>query len=100
MRRGTTPTHIFDVSIDTTQIKQLRVIYQQDSRNILTKTESDCLIEPNRITIKLSQRETLAFVDDVIVKIQIRALLNDDTSIASDVMRVSCKECLSEEILE
>lgn len=99
MRRGTTPTHIFELPIDTAQIKRLRVIYQQDSRNILTKTEEDCMIEGDRIILHLTQEETFAFTDKELVKIQIRVLLHDDTSMTSYVMRVSCKECLSEEVL-
>lgn len=41
LRRGTTPTHIFDLSIDTGQITQLRITYHQLRREVLELTQDD-----------------------------------------------------------
>ena len=39
MIRGTTPTHIFKLPIDTSTIRQLRITYVQYGKTVLEVTE-------------------------------------------------------------
>ena len=61
MIRGTTPTHQFILPFGVENIKSGRVIYSQDGQVILTKEISECALEEQTITIKLTQEETFKF---------------------------------------
>lgn len=99
MRIGTTPTHIFTVPFDTEQITAVEITYCQNGNVILQKYEHDCKMQGRVISVKLSQTDTFEFICGVNVEIQIRVLTTDDTAFASDIMRVSCEKCLSDEVL-
>lgn len=53
MIRGSTPTHTFNLSIDTSTIKRLRLTYVQYG-NILEKTEDDVTISDGKISYTLT----------------------------------------------
>ena len=100
MRRGTTPTHIFDVDIDTSLIKEAKITYTQDDKIILEKRVNDCEITQGRIKTKLTQEETLKFDCTKFVYIQIRALMINGDCLATDVIMASVDKCLDNEVLE
>lgn len=99
MRRGTTTTHRYFIDLPTDKIKRVRIIYEQSSKTILTKTEEDCEIEDGKITVKLSQEETFMFKDNATVRIQIRLLLDSGESLASNIIFETPDKCLSDEVL-
>lgn len=99
MRRGSTPTHTFTLPPNTVgDITAVEVTYKQNGEIILQKREQDCTIKGKVIFVALSQEDTFLFDDDAMVKIQIRVKI-DDKVFTSNVMRVSCRECLSSEVL-
>ena len=87
MIQGTTPTHTFNVGIDTGNIDALRITYKQGSNIILTKEKGDCTLGEKQITCKLSQEETLRFQSNVDVRMQIRIRTNDGEAIASKIFK-------------
>lgn len=99
MRRGTTPKHVFEVPLMAAEIKRVEITYNQKETNLLTKTEEDCSVVDGEISVTLTQEETLQFEVSDCVFIQLRVLLTDDTALASDVIRIGCTECLSDEVL-
>lgn len=99
MIRGTTPTHVFTLPIDVNTLEKIRVIYSQNGREIVTKTEGDCQLDGNKITVKLSQRETLGMKSTANVEIQLRVLTNGGDALASQIMSVTPVRCLSDEVL-
>ena len=99
MIRGTTPRHIFTLPFDVESIATLRVIYRQDKKIILTKTDSDVLLSGNSVEVLLSQEDTLSFRSGYPVEIQLRVLLQDETAMASDIYKVSCGCCLEDEVI-
>ena len=100
MIRGTTPTHIFDLSIDTEIIDKIRIIYAQDDVPLFVKERDECKFDNSTVTVKLSQNETLLFNCLKDVQIQIRVLTSGGDALSTPVRRVSIEKCLESEVLE
>ena len=96
MRRGTTPTHTFDTDVDLTDAVVLYLTYKQNGRIKVEKSLSDVTIEPYKVKVTLTQKETLSFDDEGDVRIQIRAKFADGNAVASNVIRTSAQIILKE----
>lgn len=96
MRRGTTPTHVFETSVDLTTADVLFLTYKQGKSDVLEKTLDDVEVTEDRLTVKLSQEETLKFDKEKGVRIQCRAKFPDGTAIASEIINVQVCEILKE----
>ena len=99
MFNGTTPTHIFEVPIDTSLIKEIKIIYSQKDREVLVKRTGDCTIEVGKITTRLSQEDTFLFECNTLVTIQLRVLTTGGDALISDLMMTSVGKCLDNEVL-
>lgn len=99
MRRGTTPTHIFETDIDLTSAEVVYITYKQTTGETLTKEKSDIAIEEDKLTIKLTQEETLAFQTTGRVSIQIRARFPDGSAIASNIIQTTADEILRDGVI-
>lgn len=99
MIQGTTPTHTFNITLDTTNIAELLITYAQFGKVVLRKEKADCTIDGNSVAVKLTQEDTFLFDDTGAVEIQIRCKDNNQTVFASDIIRVDCKRCLTNEVL-
>lgn len=100
MRRGTTPTHKFILPFSVDMISAVEISYAQSGAVKLTKTTADCVLEDKTVSVTLTQEDTFLFTEDVPVEIQIRVLTTGGQALASDIYSVSCKECLSDGVLE
>lgn len=99
MRRGSTPTHIFTLALDADLIAKVRILYSQNNKLVLKKEHSDCVIDGSTITVKLTQKDTLAF-DDGMAEVQIRVNTPDGDSIPSRIYMVSVERLLEDEVFE
>lgn len=99
MIRGSTPTHIFELPIDTSLIKQLRITYVQQQKIVLEKKEQDVTMSGRFIKSRLSQEETLTFDEHIPVKIQLKILTTGGDVLPSQIFVVSADQVLNEEIL-
>ena len=100
MFRATTPTHIFILPFDTEQVKEVRVTYANEKKEvILQKTEADCVLDGTDIKVELTQEETLLFEAELRVLIQLRVLTTSGKVMASKIWRKFAHECLDEEVL-
>ena len=100
MRRGTTPTHKFKLPFDVSSgVKDLRVTYKQDDKIMLDKGLEDCTFDGDNLLVYLSQEDTLKLKENVIIKVQIKALDASDNIRSHEPMLLYCKEILNEEIL-
>lgn len=99
MRIGTTQTHTFELPFDAVTISKVRVLYEQKGKLVLQKTEEDCTLENNILSVRLTQEDTFNFNHSTDVKIQIRVLTTNGEALASDILCVRCDECLSNEVL-
>jgi hypothetical protein len=96
---GTTPINNFELPFDGSVIKEIEITYSQQGDVVLQKHKSDCTIEGNKISLKLSQADTFLFVEGKIVEIQLRILSMNDEVIKSDIIKTIPTECLSDEVL-
>lgn len=86
MIRGTTPTLEFTIPFDTSQLSTAFVTLSQRGSIVLDKALSECGCEGNKLSVRLTQEETLELECDCITEIQIRAVTVNGDAIASDIM--------------
>ena len=97
---GTTPTFVLtfeDEELDLTQMANVYVTFQSGGRTI-TKTGEDLTIEPKEISVWLSQEETLAFSEKVLV--QANWTMNGGMRAASDIVTYSMSDQLLRKVVE
>lgn len=99
MIRGTTPTHIFKIPFDTANLKEVRIFYAQNKKVIVEKTTENCVMEENKITVKLTQEETLRFSHMKNTEIQLKVMTTDGTVMATHPLQVHVCEILKDEVL-
>lgn len=99
MIRGTTPTHIFQLPIDTGTLKKVRITYKQHSKVVLEKTEADVDMEGSTISFVLTQEESMRFQIGVSVKLQVKVLTVNGAVLASPIMALTVEDILNSEVL-
>ena len=99
MIRGTTPTHTFNLPLDASLIKEVKVTYAQGGAVILERRAADCEIQGSTVTIRLTQEDTFKFDCSKKVYIQVRALLTSGECISSRILMTSVESCLDNEVL-
>lgn len=100
MRQLTTPTHIFTVPFGTGIIQKLRLVYAQNDVILLCKELTDCELDGNTITTKLTQEET-ALIDchKNYVEVQAHILTVDKQSIVSEPLKIAVYKCVDTEVI-
>ena len=93
-RRGTTPTHVFNTSIDLTGATVLYITYGQRGGNLIEKKLADCTVTSTAVTVVLTQEESLKLDPKSKVEIQIRAKLADQTAVASNIIETDAGKIL------
>lgn len=100
MRKGTTPTHIFELPFDSSDVSKIKITYQQNNSTILTKRDGDLKLEGNTVSTTLTQEETFLFDHTRTVYIQVRVLNKDGIALTSEIMAVGVDKCLDDEVLQ
>ena len=95
MRRGTTCKHTFRTNLDLTNAT-IFVTYQQGKSIILEKTGNDLVVQARKITVNLTQEDTLSFAANMNVNIQIRYILEDGTADASNVISINVQDVIKD----
>lgn len=85
MIQGTTPKHTFNIDFKTELIDKLRISYEQNGKIILSKEREDCYFGETVISTFLTQEETLKFDAPGNVRIQIHALVGDNSLVSKPV---------------
>lgn len=97
MRRGTTPTNVFNLDTDLSDAQALYITYQQDSQTKIEKTKEDVTFdEDNVMYVTLTQEDTLNLEEDKYIKVQIRALFTDGSAIASNIITTTVGSILKD----
>lgn len=99
MFKGTTPTHKFNVSIDTSFIKEVKITYSQRDKEILVKRTDDCTIGDGAIATRLSQEDTFLFEGNMLVTIQLRVLTLGGDALVSEPIMTGVGKCIDDEVL-
>ena len=99
MIRGTTPTLEFLMPFDTGQLAEAYVTLSQNGAVVLDKALNDCQCGGQKLSVRLTQEETLKLQDEIITEIQIRARTVEDEAMASNIIRVSTGRILKEGVI-
>lgn len=94
--RGTTPTLEFTIPFDTELIEEAFVTLSQNREVIIDKPLQDCECLENKLTVQLTQDETLSLACDCITEIQVRVKLKDGAAMASNIITVDTNRILKD----
>jgi len=95
--RGTTPTNVFDVDADLTSATLIYITYAQDGRVVIEKTGSDISVTSTKLTVTLTQEETLK-LHEGIVEVQWRYIVGGVAG-ASGVKKIPVKKILKDGVI-
>ena len=99
MFKGTTPTHTFDIPMDTSLIKEVKITYSQKDEEKLVKRTPQCSFGEGTISTRLSQEDTFRFTSNTFVTIQIRILTTGGDALICEPIIASVGKCLDDEVL-
>lgn len=99
MFRGTTPTLEFEIPFDTSLIDELFVTITQTNAVTVEKDRSQCELNGNVITVKLTQKDTLIFKSNYFggaTRLQVRIKMLNGEALASDIIDLEIGEILKD----
>ena len=99
MIRGTTPLLEFIIPFDTDQLAEAFVTLSQNGAVVVDKALSECNCNGNRMSVQLTQEETLKLQCDCITEIQIRARTIAGEAIASQIIRERTDRILKDGVI-
>lgn len=99
MIRGTTPTLEFTIPFDTGQLAEAYVTLAQREEVVIDKSLDECTCNGNKLTVKLTQEETLKLRDESLTEIQIRARTLSGDAVASNIIRESTERILKDGVI-
>ena len=103
MFRVTTPTHTFIMPVDTSDCAEILLTYKQGDLSMSKHYENGIVpdgmtLDENQVIQTLTQEETKRFKVGF-ANVQIRVLLNNGKSYASQIFKVGINEVLNGAIL-
>lgn len=99
MIRGTTPTLNFTIPFDTWLISEAFVTLSQNEQVVVEKRLEDCSVDKRKLSVRLTQEETLKLSCDCKTEIQIRAKTTVGEAIASDIFTVDTGRILKDGVI-
>jgi len=93
--RGTTPTITFRLPFHTDQISDVEIYFAQKSF-LFQKDYEDCSFEENRLSVTLSQEETLMFNEGLSLRLQLRFVFTNGAIGATRIVSTSVVGLLKE----
>lgn len=99
MIRGTTPLLEFIIPFDTSQLAEAFVTLSQNGAVVVDKALTECNCDENRLSVHLTQEETLKLQCDCITEIQIRARTIAGEAVASQIIRERTDRILKDGVI-
>lgn len=99
MIRGTTPTLEFLLPFDTSDIEEAYVTLAQNDTVVLDKALDDCKCDARKLSVRLTQEETLKLSCDCKTDIQVRVRTKAGDALASDITRVNTDKILKDGVI-
>ena len=96
MRRGTTPTFIFTLPMNATELAAGFVTFAQGTNVVIDKPLSEWKIDGNKVTIDLSQQETLCLDAGCNTEIQMRVRTKSGRALATNITSVPAERILKD----
>lgn len=85
MQRGSTPTLVFTLPVETDNIVECWVTIAQSGKVLINHTIAQCVKDGNKIKTGLSQKETLLLSEDDLCEIQLRVKFSDGNAFPSQI---------------
>ena len=98
MIRGTTPTIEFNLPFDASLFSVFYVTFNQSEKTVVEKSHKDCKVAGNKITVTLTQEDTLKLENDY-VEIQIRRKTSSGDVLASNIMTDHADKILKDGVI-
>lgn len=99
MFRGTTPTLEFIIPFASDQLAEAFVTLSQSGKVVVEKALSDCKCNENKLSVRLTQEDTLKLQCECITEIQIRARTLAGDVLASNIIRERTGRILKEGVI-
>lgn len=99
MIRGTTPLLEFIVPFETSTLAEAWVTLAQNNEVIVDKRLIDCKVDPNKLSVRLTQEETLKLKAFYLTEIQIRVRTVAGEALASDIITERTDRILREGVI-
>ena len=100
MIRGTTPTHRWKLPIAGEMLKEVSITYQQNDEIIVKKTEADCEIGSDMVSVKLTQEDTLKLEAKVKTETQLKVLTTSGDVLATKPKTITVEDIHDEGVME
>lgn len=99
MQRGTTPTLNFFLPIDTELLAAAWVTITQNKKEVRNFTLDEMNCSGNRLSVKLTQEDTLALDPQLLTEIQLRVRTAGNDALASQIFRVDTRTILKDGVI-
>lgn len=98
MYRGTTPTlnFNFEFNLDEVDITEFYITFSQRNQIVFEKQLADLEISENKVTVQLTQQDTLKLMGSAVVYIQARFKIGEDQVYATNVVTTSANAILKD----
>lgn len=96
MIRGTTPTLEFILPFDTSTLAEAYITFAQNSEIVLDKKMDTCICEGEKLTLSLTQKDTLAFCVGKVIEIQLRVRTIDGEALASNIISTTAERIIKD----
>lgn len=99
MIRGTTPTLEFTVPFDTSILAEAWVTLSQNDEVVLNKQLKDCKCDGRKLSVKLTQEETLLLDCKCLTELQIRARTLEGEALVSQIITADTGRILKDGVI-
>ncbi len=97
--KGCTVKNTFTFPYKAENIENIYVTYCQSAKCVFEKEACDCSIEDGKVTIHLSQEETLKFDTSKTIHIQMRVKFKNGSATKSNIIEASTDRVLKKEVI-
>lgn len=99
MLPGSTPINKFTIPFDESEVAGVWVIYSHNGTDLIQKSTPDCTVAGNKVSVKLTQEETLKFLRCANLEIQVWVKTTGGDMVGSNVMTVGVDKSLRTGVL-
>ena len=97
--KGCTCKNVFTFPFVESDVDVIFITYQQDNKTVFEKELKDCSFSEGKISVILTQEDTLKLKNDSKVELQIRVKLKDGTVTKSKVIKTFTDVILKNEVI-
>ena len=97
--KGCTCKNTFLIPFTENQIKDIIITYMQQDQIILEKVKKDCTFNDCKVTVDLTQEESMKFDETKIIRMQIKIKTNDDHVVKSNIMETYTDELFNKVVM-